>query len=92
VACEIDASYARSGGICVTVDKGWGWLVIIGLLNSTVRIYYFALVLIRVYMGELTREVHGMAHRPYQRRRYRRTRAVCIRPLELARSTMALLS
>ena len=47
------------------VEKGYVWLVIIGSLNSTVSIYYYAGVLVQMYMGEGTREVQGVTHRPY---------------------------
>jgi len=47
------------------VEQGYIWLVIIGALNSTVSIYYYAGVLVQMYMGEGTREVQGVAHRPY---------------------------
>ena len=47
------------------VQKGYVWLVIIGALNSTVSIYYYAGVLVQMYMGEGTRDVQGVAHRPY---------------------------
>src|SRR5262249_23525492 len=47
------------------IQKGYIWLVIIGALNSVVSIYYYAGVLVQMYMGEGTREVQGVAHRPY---------------------------
>lgn len=47
------------------VQQGYVWLVIIGALNSTVSIYYYAGVLVQMYMGEATRDVQGVAHRPY---------------------------
>lgn len=47
------------------VQKGFVWLVIIAALNSTMSIYYYAGVLVQMYMGEGTREVQGVAHRPY---------------------------
>src|SRR5215475_467722 len=47
------------------VEKGYVWLVIIAALNSTVSIYYYAGVLVQMYMGEGTREVQGVSHRPY---------------------------
>ena len=47
------------------VETGYVWLVIIGVLNSVVSIYYYAGVLVQMYMGEGTREVQGVAHRPY---------------------------
>jgi len=47
------------------VEKGYVWLVIIAALNSTVSIYYYAGVLVQMYMSEGTREVQGVAHRPY---------------------------
>ena len=39
------------------VERGYVWLVIIAALNSTVSIYYYAGVLVQMYMGEGTREV-----------------------------------
>jgi NADH-quinone oxidoreductase subunit N len=47
------------------IEKGYVWLVIIAALNSTVSIYYYAGVLVQMYMGEGTRDVQGVAHRPY---------------------------
>jgi NADH-quinone oxidoreductase subunit N len=47
------------------IEKGYVWLVIIAALNSTVSIYYYAGVLVQMYMGEGTREVQGVHHRPY---------------------------
>ena len=47
------------------IEKGYVWLVIIAVLNSVVAIYYYAGVLVQMYMGEGTREVQGVAHRPY---------------------------
>lgn len=47
------------------IEKGYVWLVIIAALNSTVSIYYYAGVLVQMYMGESTREVQGVSHRPY---------------------------
>jgi NADH-quinone oxidoreductase subunit N len=47
------------------IEKGYVWLVIIAALNSTVSIYYYGGVLVQMYMGEGTREVQGVAHRPY---------------------------
>ena len=47
------------------IEKGYVWLVIIATLNSVVSIYYYAGVLVQMYMGEGTREVQGVTHRPY---------------------------
>ena len=47
------------------IHKGYVWLVIIAALNSTVSIYYYVGVLVQMYMGEGTREVQGVEHRPY---------------------------
>jgi NADH-quinone oxidoreductase subunit N len=47
------------------VEKGYVWLVIIAALNSTVSIYYYAGVLVQMYMGESTREIPATARRPY---------------------------
>ena len=41
------------------------WLVIIAALNSVVSIYYYAGVLVQMYMGEGQRSVQGVHHRPY---------------------------
>ena len=47
------------------IEKGYVWLVIIAALNSTVSIYYYGGVLVQMYMGEGTRNVQGVRHRPY---------------------------
>jgi len=47
------------------IEQGWVWLVIIAALNSTISIYYYAGVLMQMYMGENPREVQGIAQRPY---------------------------
>ena len=47
------------------IEKGYIWLVIIGALNSVVSIYYYVGVLVQMYMGEGTRAVQGVTHRPY---------------------------
>jgi len=47
------------------IEKGFVWLVIIAALNSTISIYYYAGVLMQMYMGEGTREVQSVSHRPY---------------------------
>ena len=39
--------------------------MIIAALNSVVSIYYYAGVLVQMYMGEGTREVQGVSQRPY---------------------------
>ena len=55
----------RLEAVSAAVQKGYVWLVIIAALNSTVSIYYYAGVLVQMYMGEGTRDVQGVAHRPY---------------------------
>ncbi|MGH7787186.1 MAG: NADH-quinone oxidoreductase subunit N [Candidatus Binatia bacterium] len=47
------------------IGKGYLWLVIIAALNSVVSLYYYAGVLVQMYMGEGDRDVQGVAHRPY---------------------------
>lgn len=47
------------------VEQGFVWLVIIAALNSVMSIYYYAGVLVQMYMGEGERDVQGVAHRPY---------------------------
>jgi NADH-quinone oxidoreductase subunit N len=47
------------------IGQGYLWLVIIAALNSVVSLYYYAGVLVQMYMGEGDRDVQGVAHRPY---------------------------
>lgn len=47
------------------VKSGYVGLAVIGVLNSVVSMYYYAYVLVRMFMTEGTREVGGLAHRPY---------------------------
>jgi NADH-quinone oxidoreductase subunit N len=47
------------------IEQGYVWLVIIAALNSTMSIYYYAGVLVQMYMGDGDREVQGVRHRPY---------------------------
>jgi NADH-quinone oxidoreductase subunit N len=47
------------------IERGYIWLVIIAALNSVVSIYYYAGLLVQMYMGDRQREVGGVRHRPY---------------------------
>ncbi len=47
------------------VKAGYVELAVIGVLNSVVSMYYYAGVLMRMYMTEGDREVQGVARRPY---------------------------
>jgi NADH-quinone oxidoreductase subunit N len=45
--------------------SGYVWLAVIGVLNSVVSMYYYAGVLMRMYMAEGEGEIQGVNNRPY---------------------------
>jgi len=47
------------------VHSGYVWLAVIGVLNSVVSMYYYAGVLMRMYMAEGEGEIQGVDNRPY---------------------------
>jgi NADH-quinone oxidoreductase subunit N len=47
------------------VHSGYVWLAILGVLNSVVSVYYYAGVLVRMYMTEGTPDVVAPSSRPY---------------------------
>jgi NADH-quinone oxidoreductase subunit N len=47
------------------VNAGYVGLAIIGVLNSVVSMYYYAGVLMRMFMAEGSGEIQGVANRPY---------------------------
>jgi len=47
------------------VRSGYVWLAVIGVLNSVVSMYYYAGVLMRMYMAEGEGEIQGVNNRPY---------------------------
>jgi len=47
------------------VGDGYVWLAVIGVLNSVVSMYYYAGVLVRMFMAEGDREIQGVQNRPY---------------------------
>jgi len=47
------------------VKSGYIWLVVIGVLNSLVSVYYYVGVLVRMYMSEGGTEVAHPSSRPY---------------------------
>lgn len=47
------------------VREGYVWLAVIAVLNSVVSVYYYAGVLVRMFMNEGDQPVAGLAGRPY---------------------------